>query len=83
MPTSVACLECQVTDWNDRKCPLEFDRRKRRERSGRAREFALGMESIFGSMRLDNIGVRSESSQEGCDEGPNPRNNGKFRKKHV
>ncbi len=31
------CLDCQVTYWNDRKCPPEVERRKRRERSGRAR----------------------------------------------
>ncbi|UCH52720.1 MAG: 4Fe-4S binding protein [Pseudomonadota bacterium] len=32
------CLDCQVTYWNDRKCPPEVDRRKRRERALRARE---------------------------------------------
>ena len=32
------CLDCQVTFWNDRKCPPLVERRKRRERqAGRAR----------------------------------------------
>ncbi|MCR4346681.1 MAG: NosR/NirI family protein [Sulfuricaulis sp.] len=60
------CLDCQVTYWNDHKCPPEVDRRKRRGRSVRARELALGMESAFGSTGLDDVGVRGEPGQEGC-----------------
>ncbi len=29
------CLDCQVTYWNDRKCPPMINRRKRRERASR------------------------------------------------
>jgi NosR/NirI family nitrous oxide reductase transcriptional regulator len=46
------CLDCQVTYWNDQKCPPEVERRKRRERSGRAREMVRGMEKVVGSSGL-------------------------------
>ncbi|MGD2083302.1 MAG: 4Fe-4S binding protein [Chromatiales bacterium] len=32
------CLDCQVTYWNDRKCPPLVERRKRRERRARIKE---------------------------------------------
>lgn len=46
------CLDCQVTYWNDRKCPPEVERRRRRMRSVRAREMVRGMESIIGPSGL-------------------------------
>ena len=49
------CLDCQVTYWNDRKCPPEVERRKRRERAPRARELARGMETHMGSSGLDEV----------------------------
>jgi NosR/NirI family transcriptional regulator, nitrous oxide reductase regulator len=50
------CLDCQVTYWNDQKCPPEVERRKRRERSGRAREMVRGMEQVVGSSGLFDQG---------------------------
>jgi hypothetical protein len=58
------CLDCQVTYWNDRKCPPEAERRKRRERSGRAREMVRGMEQVVGSSGL------FDQDQAGCDACP-------------
>lgn len=54
------CLDCQVTYWNDYKCPPEVERRKRRERSGRARELVRGMEPIIGPSGL------FDQDQAGC-----------------
>jgi Na+-translocating ferredoxin:NAD+ oxidoreductase RnfG subunit len=54
------CLDCQVTYWNDRKCPPEVERRKRRERAPRALELVRAMESHMGPSGLDDIGP-------GCD----------------
>jgi hypothetical protein len=56
------CLDCQVTYWNNQKCPPEVERRKRRERSGRAREMVRGMEQIVGSSGLfdqDQVGCEA------------------------
>lgn len=58
------CLDCQVTYWNNQKCPPEVERRKRRERSGRAREMVRGMEQIVGSSGLFDQG------QAGCEACP-------------
>lgn len=57
------CMDCQVTYWNDLKCPPEADRRKRRDRSVRARELALGMEQVIGSSGL----LDQDQKQEGCE----------------
>ena len=57
------CLDCQITYWNDRKCPPEVERRKRRERSGRARELVRGMEPIIGSSGLFD---QDQAGCEGC-----------------
>ena len=57
------CLDCQVTYWNDRKCPPEVERRKRRERSGRAREMVRGMEQIVGPSGLFD---QDQAGCEGC-----------------
>ncbi len=37
------CLDCQVTYWSARKCPPLVDKRRRRERSARAREKVHGI----------------------------------------
>ena len=57
------CLDCQVTYWNDHKCPPEVERRKRRERSVRAREVVRGMETIVGPSGLFDQG---QAGCEGC-----------------
>jgi len=51
------CLDCQVTYWNDRKCPPEVERRKRRERAGRARELVAGMEETMGRAGIEQVAV--------------------------
>jgi polyferredoxin/type III secretory pathway lipoprotein EscJ len=56
------CLDCQVTYWNDRKCPPMVERRKRRKRAPRALELVHGMETHLGSSGIDDIGT----SCEGC-----------------
>jgi NosR/NirI family nitrous oxide reductase transcriptional regulator len=43
------CLDCQVTYWNDHKCPPLVEKRKRRERSTRARESVRWMEKELGA----------------------------------
>ncbi|MBZ0072886.1 MAG: NosR/NirI family protein [Gammaproteobacteria bacterium] len=43
------CLDCQVTYWNDHKCPPLVERRKRHERAGRARAKAREMEADLGA----------------------------------
>jgi NosR/NirI family nitrous oxide reductase transcriptional regulator len=58
------CLDCQVTYWNNQKCPPEVERRKRRERSGRAREMVRGMEQVVGSSGL------FDQDRAGCDACP-------------
>ncbi len=60
------CLDCQVTYWNDQKCPPEVDRRKRREKSVRAREMVRGMESALGPSGLDDVGARSDARGDAC-----------------
>ena len=54
------CLDCQVTYWNDHKCPPEVERRKRREKSGRARELVKGMESTLGASGIEDIPIKVE-----------------------
>ncbi len=50
------CLDCQVTYWNDYKCPPLVEKRKRRERAGTAREKVSGMEKDLGTTAgLDQI----------------------------
>lgn len=51
------CLDCQVTYYNDHKCPPLVERRKRRERGGRARELVKGMEESIGAGRLGDIPI--------------------------
>jgi len=51
------CLDCQITYYNDRKCPPLVERRRRRERSGQAREPASGEGGAHGAVRLGDIPV--------------------------
>ena len=67
------CLDCQVTYWNDHKCPPMVDRRKRREKSGRARELVRGMESTLGRSGLEDIPIRVEPRPRDSS-GPGPKN---------
>lgn len=43
------CLDCQVTYWNEHKCPPMVQRRKRRERAPAARESVRRMEEAIGT----------------------------------
>lgn len=47
------CLDCQVTYWNDHKCPPLAQRRKRREKGARARELAEEMVLSFRAVDRD------------------------------
>lgn len=51
------CLDCQVTYWNDRKCPPEVERRRRREKSVRARMSPPGNESVSAAV-IEDIPVK-------------------------
>ena len=62
------CLDCQVTYWNEYKCPPMVDRRKRRAKAGRARELVRGMEETLGSAGLEDIPIRVEPA--GREPGP-------------
>jgi ferredoxin len=70
------CLDCQVTYWNSHKCPPEVERRRRREKSARARELVRGMESTLGPSGLDDIesgrtaGDSCPGSCDQCDQNP-------------
>jgi hypothetical protein len=63
------CLDCQVTYYNEHKCPPMVDRRKRREKGVRAREVLQGMESVIGASGLENIEVRQSSACDDCTQG--------------
>lgn len=55
------CLDCQVTYWNDRKCPPEVERRRRREKSVRARVATQGNELALAASGLEDIPVKVEA----------------------
>jgi len=63
------CLDCQVTYWNDRKCPPEVERRKRRERATRARELVAGMEQTMGRAGIEEVSVPPPKPREPSDRG--------------
>jgi polyferredoxin len=67
------CLDCQVTYWNDHKCPPMVDRRKRREKAGRARELVRGMESTLGRSGIEDIPIKVEPRPRDAS-GPGPEN---------
>jgi len=52
------CLDCQVTYYNETKCPPLVEKRKRRERGGRARELVRGMEDAMGVAYLDPAQIK-------------------------
>ncbi len=54
------CLDCQVNYYNDKKCPPLVDKRKRRERAGRAREVVKGMEDSMGFPIMGQVDVKFE-----------------------
>lgn len=54
------CLDCQVNYYNAMKCPPLADKRRRRERAGRAREVVKGMEDSVGFPIMDQIDVNFE-----------------------
>ncbi len=58
------CLDCQVTYWNDQKCPPMVERRRRRDKAGRARELVRGMETALGPSGIGEIPVRVEPRRE-------------------
>ncbi len=49
------CLDCQVTYYNNRKCVPLVEKRKRRERGGRAGEMAREREETLSASRLEDI----------------------------
>ncbi|HYA38497.1 MAG TPA: 4Fe-4S binding protein, partial [Candidatus Methylomirabilis sp.] len=49
------CLDCQVTYYNDRKCPPVVERRKRRERAPRAIELVRAMEAHIGPSGINDV----------------------------
>ncbi len=51
------CLDCQVTYYNNRKCPPLIEKRKRRERVSRTRNPALETAATVDASRLDSIPV--------------------------
>jgi NosR/NirI family nitrous oxide reductase transcriptional regulator len=57
------CLDCQVTYYNDRKCPPLVERRKRRERAPRAIELVRAMEAHVGP---SGIGEDRPPDCDGC-----------------
>jgi polyferredoxin len=46
------CMDCQMSYWDEHKCPPMVERRRRRERAGHAREVAHGMEPALGASGL-------------------------------
>lgn len=54
------CLDCQVTYYDDHKCPPLVEKRKRRERGGRARELVRDMGETIGAAQLGGIPVRHQ-----------------------
>jgi polyferredoxin len=51
------CLDCQITYYNDHKCPPLVEKRRRRERGSRARELAREMEGTSGASHLNGIPI--------------------------
>ena len=49
------CLDCQVTYWNNHKCPPMVDRRKRRERAPRALAAVRKMEAHIGPSGIEIV----------------------------
>lgn len=63
------CLDCQVTYYNDHKCPPLVEKRKRRERRSLADQRAGEMEAAPFSSRLEDIPVTVKPHPGKNDEG--------------
>lgn len=60
------CLDCQIIYWDQYKCPPLVEKRKRREKSARARESVRWMEKELGTeARLEDIPVEVEEGKGG------------------
>jgi len=57
------CLDCQVTYYSDRKCPPLIEKRKRRERLGRARNPDPETAATPAAARLDRIPIAVNSDR--------------------
>lgn len=64
------CLDCQVTYYNDRKCPPLIEKRKRRDRGSKARASLHGAENIEAESSLASIPVRVETATDRHANGP-------------
>jgi len=65
------CLDCQVTYWDEYKCPPLVDRRRRREKATRARESVRRMEKGLGAdAGLDDIPVETGTNSGGGRKSP-------------
>lgn len=63
------CLDCQILYWDANTCPPMVQRRKRREKAGRARESVRWMEKELGTeARLEDIPVVEERDKGGTPE---------------
>ncbi len=51
------CLDCQITYYNDHKCPPLVEKRRRRERGSRARELVREPKGTLGASHLAGIPV--------------------------
>jgi NosR/NirI family nitrous oxide reductase transcriptional regulator len=58
------CLDCQVTYYNSHKCPPLVEKRKRRERLGKARESAKDTDEPGAVSRLEDIPVSTKPATE-------------------
>ena len=65
------CLDCQVTHYNDHKCPPLVEKCKRRERGGRARELVMERGEAIGAVQLGGIPVRERFAPEETGSGEN------------
>jgi len=63
------CLDCQVTYWNEHKCPPLVEKRKRREKGERARAVVGRMEQQLGPSGIGEIPVRTEPPARDADSG--------------
>lgn len=57
------CLDCQVTYWNDHKCPPLVERRRRHAKSRRARESVREMEQTLGLSGLDDLEQKNKQGK--------------------
>ncbi len=56
------CLDCQVTYWDQHKCPPLIQKRKRRDKVSTARARVAEMEDTFGPSGLEDIPVTVDSN---------------------